>query len=92
MLLLGGLLVPVGGVLLAHFFLLRRPVDVAGLYAEDAAARRHGGFAIPGMCGWAAGAAAYFLVGPTGGTLPALAAALLVTWALSALLRPRAAA
>src|SRR5450830_1215163 len=63
MLLLGGLLVPVGGVLLAHFFLLRRPVAVADLYAEDGPASRHGGFAIPGMCGWAAGAAAYFLAG-----------------------------
>jgi len=82
MLLLGGLLVPVGGVLLAHFFLLRRPVAVADLYAEDGPASRHGGFAIPGMCGWAAGAAAYFLAGSTGGTLPALLAALVVTWGL----------
>jgi purine-cytosine permease-like protein len=90
MLLLGGLLVPVGGVLLARFFLARRPVDVAALYAEDGAAMRHGGFALPGMCGWAAGAAAYFLAGSTGGTLPALAAALVVTWALDRLL-PRVA-
>jgi cytosine permease len=82
MLLLGGLLVPVGGVLLAHFFLLRRPVAVADLYAKDGPASRHGGFSIPGMCGWAAGAAAYVLAGSTGGTLPALAAALLVTWGL----------
>jgi purine-cytosine permease-like protein len=82
MLLLGGLLVPVGGVLLAHFFLLRRPVAVADLYAEDGPTSRHGGFAIPGMCGWAAGAAAYFLAGSTGGTLPALATALAVTWGL----------
>jgi cytosine permease len=89
MLLLGGLLVPVGGVLLAHFFLLRRPVAVADLYAADGPASRHGGFAIPGMCGWAAGAAAYFLAGSTGGTLPALLAALVVTWGLEhALSRP----
>ena len=89
MLLLGGLLVPVGGVLLAHFFLLRRPVVVADLYAKDGPASRHGGFAIPGMCGWAAGAAAYFLAGSTGGTLPALLAALVVTWGLEhALPRP----
>src|SRR5512141_806224 len=32
MLLLGGLLVPVGGVLLAHFFLLRREPEVQDLY------------------------------------------------------------
>jgi cytosine permease len=89
MLLLGGLLVPVGGVLLAHFFLLRRPVAVADLYAENGPASRHGGFAIPGMCGWAAGAAAYFLAGSTGGTLPALVTALVVTWGLErALPRP----
>jgi purine-cytosine permease-like protein len=80
MLLLGGLLVPVGGVLLARFFLLRRPVAVPDLYAENGPASRHGGFAIPGMCGWAAGAAAYFLAGSTGGTLPALVSALVVTW------------
>ena len=88
MLLLGGLLVPVGGVLVAHFFLLRRPVEVADLYAEDGVASHHGGFALPGMCGWAAGAAAYFLAGRTGGTLPSLVTALLVTWALSRALRP----
>jgi len=82
MLLLGGLLVPVGGVLLAHFFLLRRPVTVLDLYAEDGPMSRHGGFAIPGMCGWAAGATAYFLAGSAGGTLPALATALVVTWGL----------
>jgi len=51
MLLLGGLLVPVGGVLLARFFLLRRPVAVPDLYAEDGPASRHGGFAIPGRDG-----------------------------------------
>ena len=58
MLLLGGLLVPVGGVLLAHFFLVRGEVNVASLYAEGPVPDRPGGFAIPGMCGWAAGAAA----------------------------------
>jgi purine-cytosine permease-like protein len=90
MLLLGGLLVPVGGVLLARFFLLRRPVAVPDLYAEDGPASRHGGFAIPGMCGWAAGVAAYFLAGSTGGTLPALVSALVVTWGLEHLLPPSA--
>ena len=89
MLLLGGLLVPVGGVLLARFFLVRRPVDVADLYAVDGPTSRHGGFAIPGMCGWVAGAAAYFLAGSMGGTLPSLVTALLVTWGLErALSRP----
>jgi hypothetical protein len=39
------------------------------------------------MCGWATGAAAYFLAGSTGGTLPALATALVVTWGLERALR-----
>jgi cytosine permease len=82
MLLLGGALVPVGGVLVARFFLSGRPVNVADLY-DGGGASRTGGFALPGMCGWAAGAAAYFLAGSIGGTLPALATALLVTWGLS---------
>ncbi len=76
MLLLGGLLVPVGGVLLAYFFVLGRKPEVADLYTPAA---RHGGFALAGMCGWIAGVAAYFLAAPVGGTLPALAAAILVT-------------
>ena len=63
MLLLGGLLVPVGGVLLARFFLLRRTVTSRPSMLEDGAAKKHGGFAIPGMCGWVAGAASYFLAG-----------------------------
>ncbi len=91
MLLLGGLLVPVGGVLLAHFFLVRGRVDVPRLYDNAPTPGRPGGFAIPGICGWAAGAAAYVLSGRTGGTLPGLAAALLVTWGLSAALRSKTA-
>lgn len=79
MLLLGGLLVPVGGVLLAHFFVLRRIPHVPDLYAPAGPAARHRGFALAGVCGWIAGAAAYFFAAPVGGTLPALAAAILVT-------------
>ncbi len=89
MLLLGGLLVPIGGVLVAHFFLLRKPVAVPDLYAADGSASRHGGFALPGMCGWAAGVAAYFLAsraGGIGGTLPSLVTALAVTWGLDSFL------
>jgi cytosine permease len=79
MLLLGGLLVPVGGVLLAHFFVLRRMPRVADLYAAEGPFARRGGFAPAGMCGWIAGAAAYALASGVGGTLPALAASVLVT-------------
>ncbi len=71
MLVLGGLLVPVGGILLARFFLSRRPVDVARLYRADGP---HAAVAeaVPGLLAWAAGAVAYRSAGAMGGTLPAL--------------------
>ena len=43
MLLLGGLLVPVGGVLLARFFLAARRVVVPDLYDRPASLRLVGG-------------------------------------------------
>jgi cytosine permease len=74
MLVLGGLLVPVGGILLARFFLVKEPVDVAALY------ERHGPYATwaaaaPGLLAWAAGAAFYSAAGAAGGTLPAVSVA-----------------
>jgi purine-cytosine permease-like protein len=78
MLLLGGLLVPVGGVLLARFFLLRRPIRVADLYDPTGPLARHGGFSVPGLAAWAAGAAVYFLARGIGATLPALATSIAV--------------
>jgi purine-cytosine permease-like protein len=75
MLVLGSLLVPVGGVLLARFFVSRLPVDVAGLYADDGP---HRGFAWGGMLAWALGAIVYHLAAPVGGTLPSLATAMVV--------------
>jgi NCS1 family nucleobase:cation symporter-1 len=76
MLLLGGLLVPVGGILLSHFFLLRRPVNVPALYDAKGPLARHAGFSIPGLAAWTAGAAVYFLAGGIGGTLPSLVASI----------------
>jgi len=67
MLLLGGLLVPVGGLLLARFALSRAPVDVAALYT-DATPR----LAPAAIAAWAAGTGAYFLPAPWGGTLTSL--------------------
>ena len=78
MLLLGALLVPVGGVLLARFFLVPRPIAVADLYDSDGPFAENGGFSIPGLLAWAAGAAVYFLARPIGSTLPSLATAILV--------------
>jgi len=77
MLVLGAALVPVGGILLARFFLINRPVDVAALYDQ-----RSPRLSLPGLLAWALGAAIYSLSGPWGGTLPSLAAAMLVYAAL----------
>jgi purine-cytosine permease-like protein len=75
---LGSVLVPVGGVLLAHYFILRRPTPVADLYDLTGPLARHGGWAIPGLAAWAAGIAAYYAARPIGSTLPALTAAIVV--------------
>jgi len=83
MLLLGGLLVPVGGVLLARFFLLRRPVRAADLYDASGPLARHGGFSLSGLAAWAAGGAVYFLTRGIGATLPSLATSVAVYWAAS---------
>ena len=91
MLLLGGLLVPVGGVLLARFFLLRRPVRVPELYDPAGPLARHGGFSVPGLAAWAAGAAGaavYFLARGIGATLPSLATSIVVLGRQAASRRP----
>ncbi len=81
-LLLGGILVPVGGVLLARFFLVQREVEVAALYEKRGALAASGGFSVPGLSAWAAGGAVYYLAGSIGGTLPSLATAVFVYWIL----------
>lgn len=85
---LGALLVPVGGVLLARFFLVRRAVDVRDLYGEGPAP-------LPAFDGaaalaWVLGAATYFADSPAGATLPALAVAVVVYVALDRLRRASA--
>ncbi len=81
MLLLGGLLVPVGGVLVARFFLVRRDVEVADLYDPKGPFARTGAFSLPGLLAWAAGSAVYYSARSIGATLPSLAAAVAVYWA-----------
>jgi purine-cytosine permease-like protein len=73
MIVLGGLLVPVGGILLARFVLERRPVDVAALYDRSGPYRR-GRFAAAALA-WTLGAITYFAAERIGGTLPALVVA-----------------
>jgi len=74
MLVLGSVLVPAGGVLLARFLILREPVDVASLYDESGP---HRGFSAAGMAAWVLGAIAYHAAGRYGSTLPSLGVAVL---------------
>jgi purine-cytosine permease-like protein len=73
MIVLGALLVPVGGILIARFVTDKAPITVADLYdrAGPYGAPRYALAAIP----WALGAATYFLSAEIGGTLPALVVA-----------------
>ena len=88
MLVLGGVLIPVGGIVFTHYFILRREVDVAGLYERGGAVDRQEGGAVAGLVAWAGGSAAYLLAAPVGGTLPALATSIALYAALSAIARP----
>ncbi len=72
MLVLGGILVPVGGILLARFYLVRSPIRVDTLYDRSGEFSRHRGFDLAGLTAWAAGGVTYYLAGRIGGTLPAL--------------------
>ncbi|MEW5982003.1 MAG: cytosine permease [Acidobacteriota bacterium] len=75
MMMLGGVLVPVGGVLIAHYRLGVRPTRVSDLYDPDGPYR---GVLVPGIAAWALGTFVYYLAAPWGGTIPALVTALVV--------------
>jgi NCS1 family nucleobase:cation symporter-1 len=75
MMVLGGILVPVGGILLARFYLVRTPLRPASLYDRTGEFGRRLGFDVAGLAAWACGGAAYYLAGSLGRTLPALAVA-----------------
>ena len=77
MIVLGALLVPVGGVLVAHYYIRPPRLDeayIAELYDPAGVFR---GISTPGVIAWAAGAAAFFAAGSIGGTLPSLAVSVL---------------
>lgn len=78
MLVLGGILVPVGGILLARFYLVKRPVAVESLYEEARGGQRVAGFDLAGLTAWVAGGATYYAAGSIGGTLPSLLVAVAV--------------
>ena len=73
MVVLGGVLVPVGGVLVAHFLLGRAATHVPDLYDPAGPYR---GVLVPGVVAWALGSLAYYLASSWGGTLPSLVTAI----------------
>jgi NCS1 family nucleobase:cation symporter-1 len=88
MVILGAILVPVGGVLIAHFHQRAVTMDdrlVESLYDEHGP---YGGGLIGGVVAWAAGALAFFAAGAIGGTLPALVVSMVV-YRLAGLKGPR---
>lgn len=81
MILLGGILVPIGGILIGHFVVLpwlwpagAVAVDVPALYDERGPLA---GLAMPAAMAWLAGAATYYAAQGYGATLIALAVTLL---------------
>lgn len=86
-LLLGSALVPIGGILLAHFFVMRRHVtDVPALYIVP---RLRDGWSRAGAAAWVAGAAVFHLAAGIGGTLPSLVTAVTVYLVLQPRARAR---
>jgi len=76
---LAGIFVPIGGLLIAHFLILKRSHDAADLYpGADGTAPRVGLWSAAGMTAWIAGAAVFYLARPIGGTAPSLAASILI--------------
>jgi nucleobase:cation symporter-1, NCS1 family len=82
MMTLGAALVPVGGVLIAHYYVRPPRMDEPFTNAMYDASGPFRGISAPGMIAWGAGAAAYYAAGSIGGTLPAFAVAVLVYLAL----------
>jgi purine-cytosine permease-like protein len=80
---LGAVLVPVGGVLVAHYY-LGRDTKSESLIAElyDAGGRFRS-VNVAGMLAWGAGATVFFAAGSIGGTLPALVTSIAVYVVLS---------
>lgn len=87
-LLLAGILVPVGGILLAHYVVLRRPVAVADLYGERSIYHANRGWSMAGTSAWLAGAVVFQLTQSVGATLPCLVTSMVVYAALARSHRP----
>jgi NCS1 family nucleobase:cation symporter-1 len=77
MVLLGSVLVPVGGVFLAHFAVMKKPIDVERIYNAGALPALN----IAGVAAWLLGFIVYRMSSSMGATLPALATSM-VTYIL----------
>jgi len=73
MVVLGGVLVPVAGVLVARFLFGQPAPVVADLYDARGPYR---GVLVPGVVAWALGSLVYYLASSFGGTLPSLVTAI----------------
>jgi NCS1 family nucleobase:cation symporter-1 len=82
-LILAGVLVPVGGILVAHYFLLRREVRVDDLYDLRGRYAAHGGWSRAAATAWIAGGAAFYMAQSVGGTVTALAVSIAAYAALA---------
>ena len=80
---LGSALVPIGGILLAHYFVLGRPVRVPDLYDDSGPYATRRGWSAAGIAAWVAGAGAFHLTGSIGGVLPSLIVSIAVYAAFS---------
>jgi NCS1 family nucleobase:cation symporter-1 len=69
---LGAVLVPVGGVLVAHYYFARDTTTEALIPDLYDGSGRFRGVNVAGMLAWGAGAAVFFAAGSVGGTVPAL--------------------
>jgi NCS1 family nucleobase:cation symporter-1 len=85
MILAGAILLPIGGILIAHYYLPPAPIDESLIRAVYDPNGPFVGFSKAGLAAWVAGAVAFFAGGSIGGTLPALG----VSVAVYVLLRKR---
>jgi len=76
---LGAILVPVGGVFLAHFVVMRNRVDVEAVYRVATLPP----FNVAGIAAWILGFLVYKIASPIGATLPALGASVVAYMALT---------
>lgn len=88
-LLLAGAFVPVGGILLAHYFVLRRRVVVADLYDAAGPLARTRGWSLAGSAAWLAGAAVFYGAQSVGSTVPSLVTSIAVYVAVAMGTTPR---